>query len=216
MQDRAAWNWKRVRPRKRAAVLAVGVASLLAMLDVGSASATRLCTAPGVFTFCPKAIVPKGTPIKMALVGKAKFEIGLTNVECSSSFIGGETTNEGGFGGGVPVDIKLQNRSFSECGACETEVLGSKWDGDFWGTGNIDGFLLFEDEFKFTCAGGWCIYDDYNFNEGIVKGGEPAKVEVKLQTLTLRAGSTTKCMQYPTWTAIYEVTSVSPLYVTEN
>lgn len=198
-------------------VMVVALVMLLAVINVGSASATRLCASPGVGAVCPEEdIIPNETPIKLALVGKAKFEIGFTKVECSSSFLGGELVNGGGAGLEVPVDVKFVNRSFFECGACEIEVIRPQWNGGFFGSGNRDGTLIFDNEFKFICGANWCVHEVLFDNEGIVKGGEPAKVEIKEQTLTLVAESAKICAKWPTWSATYEITTPSPLYVTEN
>ena len=203
-----------------AATAAIVAVALTAAFGAGSASATRLCEAPGFFTFCTSTI-PANTPLKLVQLGKSKFEIGIFTVECGASTLGGETTNAGGAGEGTAVKVTFPNRAFVECtdgkgNPCETEVLRERWNGGFYGSGNKDGSLLFDNEWKFTCGANWCIYQVNVVDEGIVKGGEPARVEVKEEELSIIAGSTNKCAQFPKWSATYEVPTPSPMYVTEN
>jgi hypothetical protein len=206
----------------RTAVAAGALVVLLAALGAGSASATRLCKVPGEGAMCILAgdRYPANTPVKLVQLGKSKFEIGITNVECSASTLEGETTNAGGAGEEAPVTVKFTKRSFTGCvdskgKACQTKVLRAQWNGGFYGTGNVDGALLFDNEFEFICGTESCIDEVFVVNEGFVRGGILAKVEVKLEELTLVAGAK-NCAQHPKWTAIYEVSTPAPLFVTEN
>jgi hypothetical protein len=199
---------------------AVVLVVMQAALDAGSAAATRLCKTPGVLTICAEEDrIPKNTAVKLVQLGKSKFEVGIATIECGASTLEGETTTAGA-GGAEPVKVTFKNRSFTECkdaknNNCEAKVLRNQWNGGFYGTGNIDGSLLFENEFEFICGKESCIDEAFVINEGIVKGGEPAKIEIKLEELTLVAGAK-NCSKLSLWTAIYEVASPSALYVTEN
>jgi hypothetical protein len=204
----------------RTIVVVVALVSLVAMFGAGSASATRLCKTTGILTICPE-VITKSTPMKLVQLGSSKFEIGITVVECSASTLEGETVDEGGAGAAKHVAVTFPKRSFTGCkdskgNQCTVEPLRKAWNGGFFGSGNVDGTLEFDNDWKFTCGADWCEDEVLVTNDGVVKGGNPAKIEVKLETLTLRAGSTNKCAQRPTWTAIYEVAAPAPMYVTEN
>ena len=204
----------------RTAVAVGALAAFLATLGAGSASAMTLCPTPGLFTFCTGKPYLEKTPMKLVNLGKAKFEVGIATIECTASTLEGETTSDGG-GPEESPDVKFPKRSFTDCtdskgNKCTVDPLRTQWTGGFYGSGNVDGNLLFDNEFKFTCGADWCVAENYNLNDGIVKGGNPAKIEIKLETLTLRQQSTAKCVQYPTWTVTYEVNTPAPMYVTET
>lgn len=200
----------------------IAVTALMALVGVGTASATVLCKKTGesttTGTICPVGqAYEAGTlfdgfveSLEKPMILKTEY----LKLQCPRSTVRGETSNEGGEG--LSVSIPLQAVTTENC-ACQflamlrTGTLAINWiEGTHNGTVTSSGT-----EFTTRCTGSLgeqhCIYGTEKTDLGTLKGGEPAILEIKA-TLS-RLPTDPLCPLTMTWEGTYTVSSPKPLYV---
>ncbi len=198
----------------------VAAAAFMAVVGAGTASATELCST--ATTPCSGTKYGSGTKIDASLVAgtNAVLVTSLTTVTCTASTIKGETTSAGG-SGATAVTGKITELSFTGC----TRTGGEKCTVTQTSVGNVSvtgGSASTTGSFNFnvtsktganvTC--GFFINCTFSTSSATLAGknqttGRPT---VKAESISLaREGGI--CPSTSTWTASYEVTEPTPLFV---
>ncbi len=193
----------------------LGVVAAMAVMGVGTASATKLCSENK--TPCPAgSTVKTGSAIKAQLVAgtKSVFTTSLLVVECSESTIEGKTTNEGGSGAAVPVKGEITSVVWKSCkaggGSCTAAALGLPWTSEVTGSEGNGTMTVLKSGGKFTCTV-TCEYEAASLATSAT-GGNPAVIKANKASLKKKGGSFL-CPSTATWTSEYEVTTPKPLFV---
>jgi hypothetical protein len=206
---------------KRISLLAVVVAaSLLGALALAtaSASATVLCKRATALNNCGYEWTwPKETAIKATLAPGTQVKLGWGSLglgeylTCNQSEFGVVTANAGALN--EDVTHKVTNVSFGECKQHFDVVFlgggGIKWSeggkGTFWSYSRIK---LYSDTSPINAT---CTYLVL-FGPAILTGGASPTLQYKNTTAALQEGQES-CPSKLGYTATYNVTSPSPLYV---
>jgi hypothetical protein len=184
----------------------------MALMGVGTASATRLC--PENKSPCA-APYKKGTSIKAQLVKGTKSVVssGFVTVECTESTMSGKTTSDGG--AGVPVLGEITSVTWKNCqttsgSSCTASALGTPWPVQVNGSGGSGTMTVSGAAGKFSCA----VTCEYEAKTASVaaNGGNPARIKASSVGFS-RIGGSFLCSSSATWSAEYEVTSPKPLFV---
>lgn len=207
------------------AVLAALAAT--ALVGAGSASATVLCdTTPGAGNACPQGhAYPADSTLEAHAEDVSLGPIGYGGDEliCDMSDMTVTTTTAGG--AGAAVDGLVDALDFQGCSGasggvpCEVGVTGLPYSASIEYIFNPDGILTFaegtfgEPGFVMVCAG--AIECAYTFGETDldVVGGAPASVIAQEDSLHLDWGL---CRSWSLWSASYEVTAPTAIYVADS
>lgn len=189
----------------------LGVLATMALVGVGTASATKLC--PENKSPCPSPI-KSGTALKGQLVAgtEAVFTTSILTVKCTESTIEGKTTSEGG--AGVAVKGEITSVVWKNCKSgstnCTTTALGLPWLSEVTGSGGNGTMTVANAAGKFTC-GFTCEYEASSAATSVT-GGNPAKVNANKVSFKKKGGSFL-CPATATWSSEYEITTPNPLFV---
>jgi hypothetical protein len=140
------------------------------------------------------------------------LQVGLAEVDCNTSTLEGATTSNGG-GVGTEVKFSFKTRTWANCLNCEVEALRASWNGGFTWTEGNGGFAIFDSEWKFDCGIDVCQYED--LVKALVPGGNPTSFVINKEPLPKSAGPV-QCANPLIWTATYEVSTPSPMYLTRE
>lgn len=194
--------------------LVVALAAM-AVMGVGTASATKLCsvnTAP-----CPaESTYGKGTSIKAQLVAgtKSTMASGFTTVTCTESTMSGKTTSAGG-GAGVAVTGEISSVTWKSCtsglGSCTASALNTPWSAEVTGSGGSGTMSVTKAGGKFTCGGVTCEYEASKASVSVT-GGNPARIKAASVSFS-KIGGSIFCSSTASWTSEYEATSPKPLFI---
>jgi hypothetical protein len=196
-------------------VLGISVAAAaLALLGTGSAFASELCKAAE--TPCAEAnVIAEGTGIT-AKASKPVFTTSLGNVTCASSTSKVETSTEAG----APLPAYVTELSFSECtfggSKCTVSTLHLPYYAMLDRTGTDIGTLTIRDSgegkpsAKVECGG--FIKCTVGTEEMVldVKGGSPATIEAKEESLSTEGAL---CPKTVSFTATYSVEAPAALHI---
>jgi len=185
--------------------LAVGVASLMAVLGAGSASATVLCKVAS--NPCPvESRYVAGTAIDASLeAGRSLlFESGTTAIDtCTASTLQTKTTNTGS--STESVLLKVEAFSIINCVmTSDTTTLGEMQ--IHWISGTNNGTLTAKGTSGIAANCNWNLKEWTTI--GAIKGGNPAKIEFSMPI--------TQICWWNRMTAIHTITSPKPLYVSAS
>ena len=197
--------------------LAVALAAM-ALVGVGTASATRLCAVNS--SPCPAASTyGKGTAIKAQLVPGTTSVVssGFVTVVCTESTMSGKTTSAGG-GSGTPVTGSISSVTWKGCkttsgGSCTASALNTPWSASVSGSGGNGTMSISGAAGKFTCSV-TCEYEAKSASVS-VSGGNPARIKASNVGFS-RIGGSFLCSSSASWSAEYEVTSPKPAFVTSE
>jgi len=204
---------------KMLSLAAVTVAALMAFVGSSTASATVLCKTPGTGettgTICPSGwAYGSGTTIHAVNISSLKLDTTFKTTECTGSTITSEISTEGD--ATHTVFAPEGTLTFTGCN-CTRTVLKAGTIEIHWIPGTHNGTLTSnETEITVTCSTIFgnvhCIYETTNDSLGDITGGNPA---VFHSTAVINKKPTNAlCSEESTWTATYEFTSPTPLYVT--
>jgi hypothetical protein len=162
--------------------------------------------------------VPSGTEVKASLAAgtKAVMETEYGNIECKKSSASGKTTNTGS--SEEEVGGLLETLTFQESGSCEVTVvqLGTLSARNISGTSN--GMLRSSSAYittkcpTFFWGSVHCIYVTEGADLGVIKGGNPAVMEIAEANIP-QLSTSSICANVASLSAKYEVTSPKPLYI---
>lgn len=193
----------------------LGALAAMAMIGVGTASATKLCainSAP-----CPAGdTYGKGTSIKAQLVAgtNSTMSSGFVTINCTSSSINGKTTSAGG-GTGVAVAGEITSVSWKNCtsglGSCTASALFTPWAAEVTGSGGSGTMSVANAGGKFTCGGTTCEYKASKASVSVT-GGSPAIIKASGVSFS-KVGGGFFCSSTATWSGEYEVTTPDPAFV---
>jgi hypothetical protein len=195
--------------------------AMLAMLVTlatfgGTASGTRLCNQEGSGEKCLGKIYMTKTAWEAPLAATAKsvLQEGYETVECSKSTLKGTTTSEGG-GLATWVLLNVESATWASCTCGKMEVTAGSlpWSFGIRGTGNKDGEFIGTYNLKTECSNETCL-----FQPGLIspmRGGTNGRIEISSNLVPLK-GSGAKCANPSKWTATYDFTAPTPLFVTKE
>ena len=190
---------------KMLGLAAVAAAALMALVGVGTASATTLTGVEG-------KVLAKGSTIHANFVStktqpKATLTTEFKNIECEESTVSGVTTNETG----ETVNGEVKSLTFSKCN-CEVKVLKT-------GTLSINASSVLKSsgaEVTATCSTIFgsvhCIYATSNTELGSLKGGTTATLEISSKDIP-RLSTNGLCDPTANWDANYSVDNPDTLNV---
>lgn len=185
----------------------------VAVMGVGSASATKLCSVNS--SPCPAGnTYTKGTAIKAQLVPgtKSTMSSGFVNISCSESTISGKTTSDGGAGA---VTGSISSVTWKNCtsglGACTASALNTPWSAEVTGSGGNGTMSIGGAGGKFTCGGTTCEYAASKASVS-VSGGSPATIKASSISFT-KIGGGFLCSSTASWSGTYEATAPKPLFI---
>jgi hypothetical protein len=192
---------------KMVGLTAAAAVALIAIVGVGSASATVLCKEN--ITECGKAgkIYAANTQFKSTLETgtEAVFDFTLWTVRCSASTMNGEAANPG------PVEkvvVKLVTLTFTNCGCAVTTLKPGSFNVEWTPTTMDGGMNTANRELDFSCMG-HCVYGDGKM--GTITGGAMSTIDVS-GTMKKISGEAI-CPSSATWEADYTVTAPEPLWI---
>jgi hypothetical protein len=193
----------------------LGVVAAMAVMGVGTASASKLCTENK--TPCPAgSTIASGTALKGQLRPgtEAVFTTSLLTVKCTESTIEGKTTSAGG-GAGVNVKGEIATVTWKNCKSgstsCTTTALGLPWLSEVSGSAGSGTMTVNKAAGKFTCGGVTCEYEAASAATSVT-GGNPAIVKASSVSFKKKGGSFL-CPATSTWSSEYEITTPKPLFV---
>jgi hypothetical protein len=201
-------------------VLAGLAVAVMAVVGVGTASATVLCKTNT--TPCGEKY-PAGTELKASLAsgtsGKFVSSTGELTYTCTGGAIGGKIEAAGGSTETVRASMPAASFAWSGCVWPMTAVKGAELEihwisGSTNGTVTVKGLEISVD--TSAIGGGVCTYavTTERPHMGVLTGGTSPTLDVSL--FLVRTGSNLICKTSLTWTATYTVTSPTPLYVRES
>jgi hypothetical protein len=182
--------------------LAMGVASLMAFMGAGSASATVLCKVAS--SPCPvESRYGAGTTVHASLeAGRSLiFEGGSTVIDtCTSATIQGKSANTGS----ATESVFLKSEAFSIVNCTTTSDLTTLGEMQIhWISGSNNGTLTAKGTSGVAAGCSWNLKEWTAI--GTIKGGNPASIEVTMPN--------SQICWWNRMTAIYTITSPKPLYV---
>jgi hypothetical protein len=199
---------------KMLGLAAVVAAALMAVVGVGTASATAVCKNEACTS---KMIV--GEEITASLKSStAKLEAGFAEINCSTSTIAGKITNAGG--SGVEVQGNVTGLTFGSCGTATVtvkETAGVKAKLGLTYTSGVNGSLKVTELVGVTVKVGSteCTYGG-EIKSGLTANGSTSPTtnatEVAKEAPIPKTGGGVLCANPSKWSAEYNVTSPSPLY----
>jgi len=207
---------------KISGLVALAAVTLVALVGVGSASATVLCKKPGEGT-------TTGTkcPTGQAYEAGTKFDAFLETLEepmilktqylelqCPQSTVAGATSNEGGESLAVTIPLEFVTTAKCACAFLAMQSAGTltiDWiEGTHDGTVTSSG-TVFTTRCKGSLGEQHCLYGTEKTDLGTLKGGEPAILEINA-TLSRKA-TDPSCPLTMTWEGNYTVLGPESLYV---
>jgi hypothetical protein len=196
----------------------VAVVALTALLGAGSASATVLCK-----TLPSKGVCGSKYPANTLFSAKATgatLETNTENVTCKTSSTAVKNTAESG----SPLPGEVTSLSFGECtsssnAACTVTSVGTPWTGSVaWTSGGNGTLTVANGGARVSCGFGFlqCRFGAKSLSLEI-QGGNPAKVIANKVPLEMTAEEGfLKCPTEAKWTATYETTSPTALWVAKE
>jgi len=201
---------------KMLGLVAAAAAALTAYVGVGTASATVLCSTETNPCTGTKYSVGQKLDFHLKAGTESTLVGGFATVKCASSTITGSITNAGGSAATVVASVSTWD--FTSCNCTFTALLKGELEVHFTSAG--DGALAGKNTLiTSNCSGVSCLYGTAATATaiGVIQGGNPAvvNVEAKLPYFTGDASNFTCTLGSGTyyWSAMYEVTGPSPLYV---
>jgi hypothetical protein len=194
---------------KMLGLAAVAAATLMAFIGAGSASATTIHSSGGK--------LPKGTTINAVLRSgtEAVLQAGFGNIACGESTVHGITSTTGG--AAETVEGNIGTLTFGACTGDTVTVLktGVLAIHHIAGTtnGTLTGFGSEATTVSHNVGGVHCIYRTETTDLGALTGNNKGNAVVHVDTTLHRVPTSFLCKSTATWTATYEVTSPSPLWV---
>jgi hypothetical protein len=203
---------------KKALLLSVAAAALMAMVGAGSASATVLCKSSSLTNSCSAGdTYGVGEEVKSSLSGTFKFKAGFTVIECRAFALNGVITNAGGEGSAV----KLHMTKFgpTSCNEGQTFTLNSLGDITINSTSNGNGSLTMNSGLSFSVKVGSteCTYGGTVAGQSVaVQGGAPAHYEAaEVQIVKVGGGILCASPAKLIFRNTVEPSSASSLYVAQ-
>jgi hypothetical protein len=198
---------------KTAGLLAFASAALVALMGTGSASATVLCNNNTSTTACSSKIAA-GTEIKSKLTGSAVLETtgGTTLDTCTGGEVNGKVENAGS--STTTVSGKNSAVTWSGC-TVETKTLAPGSLEIHWVSGTDNGDVTGSGTEVTVNTGffGACVYGPgIGKLLGRIVGAIKAVITITV-TIPLTKNESGLCPSETKWTANYEVTTPSPLFV---
>jgi hypothetical protein len=208
------------------AVAVVGT-GLMALVGAGCVSATVLCKEPGVGgganptgTVCPaNQAYPSKTSVHAVNKGTVKLDTNYKTIECTGSTVGGETSNEGS--STETVTGPEGTLTFTGCNCPTVKVIKAGTLEVHWISGTHNGTLTSSGARVTTICKApvfgfnvHCNYVTVNTHIGTVVGGNPAVLTTSENIPVEEAESDGLCPDTADFTATYEITTPTPLYVT--
>jgi hypothetical protein len=202
---------------KMLGLAAVAAAALMAFVGASTASATVLCKSAGGTT-CPAGeAYGANTTIHAVNTGTVKLDTSFKTIECTGSTVQGETENEGS----ATETVKGKTGgtlTFTGCN-CTVTVLNAGTLEIHWIEGGSNGTVTSSgSETTTSCKTIFgtvhCIYVTNGTHVGTLTGGNPATLSASATIPVDAEHSNGLCPQESKWTANYEVTSPTPLFVT--
>jgi hypothetical protein len=194
------------------AIAAISVVAVSALASA-SASATVLCNWAPVYHECgPSGIYGAGTEVKASLVPgtEARFHTkeGTTLVSCADSTL--NTTTTSSTGGNIPSTVSTY--TFSSCSTGGITVVRPGAQSFTWIEGTHNGVAVGQNEMSLSTLFGKCRVLLGGFGE-VIGGSAPR--------IVYRAGEVTRldyslCPRVTAFTAQYNVTSPTPLFVEQK
>jgi hypothetical protein len=199
----------------------VAAAAFMAVIGAGTASATELCTT--ATTPCSGTMYQPGTRIDAMLETgtNAVLTTSITTVTCTASTVNGETTSTGG-ATTTAVTGKISGLTFTGC----TRTGGEACTVTSVALGNVSvtgGAASTTAKFNFNLTSktsahvvcGFFINCTFYTESATLAGqnqttGMPT---IKAENIVLKKEPEGICPETATWTAAYEVTEPTPLYV---
>lgn len=201
---------------KTLALAVMAVLACMAFIGAGSASATRFCKNNASTLTCSEPYAAE-TQVHSILTGTTSFEAteGSVLARCTVSTFQLRVENAGGSESTVSGPISSLTWGISGEG-CEqvTETIRSGRL-EFHQIVNTDNATVTatNTEVTFKFAGVSCVYGaGTGLDVGVLTGGNPATLDVN--AVLAKTGGSFVCPSDVRWTASYEVTSPTPLYVT--
>jgi len=210
-----------MRSLKSFAPIMLVVLFSMALVGASSASATVLCSEN-------KIPCPAGKDYEFNTVLDASLEAGTTTIirdtssmivdKCTGSTIQSRTENTGG--PGTPIKTEITKLRFEGCNF-KTVVTVLGWlDIDYAGglTDTKSTLTLKTTEITINVLGADCIYgaEIIGSSIGLIKGGNPAKIEIFGGSLLKKEGSAMLCPTHAVWEGKYTVTAPKPLYTKDK
>jgi hypothetical protein len=209
---------------KMLGLAAVAAAALMAFVGASTASATVICGTAGTGsptgTTCPAGwAYGAKTPIHAVNKGTVTLDTSFKTVECTSSTVGGETSNEGS--ATETVTGPEGTLSFSGCNCPTVTVIKAGTIEIHWIEGTHNGTLTSSGSKVTTICKApifgfnvHCTYVTSKTDLGTLTGGNPATFTASASIPVEEAESDSLCPEESKWTATYEVTNPKPLFVT--
>ncbi len=206
----------------------VAAAALTAFVGVGSASATALCKVGNMTTNTCTSAYPSGTVIKgntgAAGTRKAKLVTSLATVICDSEAIG--NTTSAATSGAAVLPGEITTLSFTNCivegtsQTCTVTTNASPWPSEATWTGSTAGNLKVKKSASGNKPGatvvcGTIINCEFNKEEVTLPATstEAGAASLVASGIELAVGAGTKCPKSAKWTATYNLSSPTPLFI---
>lgn len=198
---------------KMLGLAAVAAAALMAFIGASTASATVLCsTATNPCT----SKYPAGTALSFSLKAGTSAKLVQTNGEsldtCTGSTVAGKVSNAGG--AAATVSGPVETLTWSNCTFPTTTTQKGNLEVHYTSANN--GTLTASSEFKVTIQTfffGSCVYGVTAGTQlGTLAGGKPATFVANAVAKKL-SGSEAACPETAKWTAEYQSTGATALYV---
>lgn len=198
----------------------VAIAAMTALLGAGSASATVLCKVSPTKGVCPSTSrYAAGTTFDAKATG-ATLETNTENVTCKTSSTSIKNTAESG----SPLPGEVTLLTFGECtsssgAACTVTSVGTPWSANLAWTSLGNGTLTVANGgARVSCGFGFlqCRFGAKSLSLE-VQGGNPGKVIANKVPLEMTAEEGfLKCPTEAKWTATYEATSPTAVWVAKE
>lgn len=201
---------------KMLGLAAVAATVLMAFVGASSASATVLCKVEptGEGTTCPTGqAYPAGTTTHEVSEGAVKLTTTFKNIECSTSTIEVEITNEGS--ATETPKGPVNKLTFENCN-CEVKVIKDGTQEFHWVSGSGSGTVTSTgSEITAKCSSIFgtvhCIYLTNETDVGTYTGGAEAKVDIQENEIP-RLTTNSLCAEKAAWDGTYKVESPKPLW----
>jgi hypothetical protein len=194
---------------KMLGLAAVAAAALMALVGASTASATTIHGSGGKLA--------KGTTINAVLKAgtEAVLQAGFGNIACGESTVHGTTSTTGG--AAETVKGSIGTLTFGACTGDTVTVLapGSLEIHHITGTtnGTLTGSGSEATTISHNVGGVHCIYKTENTHIGTLTGNTKGNAILQAEATLIRVPTSFLCASSAKWTATYEVTTPSPLWV---
>lgn len=196
---------------KTLGLAAIAAMALVALVGVGSASATVLCKKTA--TPCPSDLVVGETVAASLVPGTSSVtesNLGTLNT-CLNPTMHGTVEQTGGAAATTVISIPKSGLVFAECTSLTVALEGGALEihhipGTDHGTVTAHGFRVTK-----TFLGASCVYSPNGHDIGVLTGGHPAILDINARETKVEGPFI--CPTETRWTASFVITSHTELYV---